>query len=93
MRKRQTFLLTILTPDNGTDCFCGKLKVISSGKTCTFTDMEELYRLIASEMDAETLQRLSHNSLTRSSSEDPSGSRDPAGSPAGEPTGKACDAS
>ncbi len=73
MRKRQTFLLTILTPDNGTDCFCGKLKVISSGKTSTFTDMEELYRLIASEMDAETLQRLSQCNLNRNCSEDPAG--------------------
>ncbi len=72
MRKRQTFLLTILTPDNGTDCFCGKLKVISSGKTCTFTDIEELYRLIASEMDAETLQKLQCD-LNRNCSENPAG--------------------
>ncbi len=79
MRKRQTFLLTIVTPDNGTDCFCGKLKVISSGRTCTFTDMEELYRLIASEMDAETVQQLSQHDLTRNCPEDP--------------VGKACDAS
>ncbi len=79
MRKRQTFLLTILTPDNGTDCFCGKLKVISSGRTCTFTDMEELYRLIASEMDAEALQRASQHDLTTSCPEGPAGSRDPAG--------------
>ncbi len=71
MRKRQTFLLTILTPDNGTACLCGKLKVISSGKTSTFTDIDELYRLIASEMDEETLQRLSHHELTRNCSEEP----------------------
>ncbi len=79
MRNRQSFLLTILTPDNGTECFCGKLKVISSGKTCTFTDLEELYRLIASEMDAEAPQRLSQLDLTVSCSENP--------------IGKACDAS
>jgi len=58
MRKRQTFLLTILTPENGADSFCGRLKVISSGKTCTFTSLEDLYRLIASEMDEDVLQRL-----------------------------------
>ncbi len=58
MRKRQTFLLTVLTPENGTASFCGRLKVISSGKTCTFTSLEDLYRLIASEMDEETFQRL-----------------------------------
>ncbi len=73
MRKRQTFLLTILTPDNGTGCLCGKLKVISSGKTSTFTDMDELYRLIASEMDEETLQRLAYRDLTRNCSEDSAG--------------------
>jgi len=58
MRKRQTFLLTILTPDNGAASLCGRLKVIASGKTATFTNLDELYRLIASEMDEEVLQRL-----------------------------------
>lgn len=58
MRKRQSFLLTILTPENGTSSFCGRLKVISSGKTCTFTSLEDLYRLIASEMDEDALQRI-----------------------------------
>jgi hypothetical protein len=35
--------------------------------------MEELYRLIASEMDAEALQQISQHDLTRSCSEDPAG--------------------
>jgi hypothetical protein len=63
MRKRQTFLLTILTPENGSSSFCGRLKVISSGKTATFTSLEELYRLIASEMDEEVLQRLAQGNF------------------------------
>ena len=63
MRKRQTFLLTILTPENGPASFCGRLKVISSGKTATFTSLDELYRLIASEMDEEVLQRLTQAEL------------------------------
>jgi hypothetical protein len=66
MRKRQTFLLTILTPENGSTSFCGRLKVISSGRTETFTSLEELYRLIASEMDEELLQRLVQGDLTPS---------------------------
>ncbi len=65
MRKRQTFLLTILTPENDSASFCGRLKVISSGKTCTFTSLEDLYNLIASEMDEEMLQRLGHADLAQ----------------------------
>jgi hypothetical protein len=64
MRQRQTFLLTILTPENGSTSFCGRLKVISSGKTETFTTLEELYRLIAYEMDEEVIQRLTQATLS-----------------------------
>ena len=53
MRKRQTFLLTILTPENGAAPFCGQIKVISTGKVANFTTTDELYRLIASEMGEE----------------------------------------
>jgi hypothetical protein len=70
MRKRQTFLLTILTSENGATSFCGKLKVISSGKSCTFTSLDELYHLIASEMDEETLQRLIQCDLSQNCSDD-----------------------
>jgi hypothetical protein len=71
MRKRQTFLLTILSPENGSSSFCGRLKVISSGKTATFTSLEDLYRLIASEMDEELLQRLTQGDFSRDCSEKP----------------------
>ncbi len=69
MRKRETFLLTVLTPENDNVSFCGRLKVISSGKTSTFTSLEDLYRLIASEMDEEALQRLSQYDRNHSSSD------------------------
>lgn len=65
MRKRQTFLLTILTPESGAASLCGRIKVISSGKTCTFTNLEELYSLIASEMDEELLQHLNHGDFSQ----------------------------
>ncbi|NLG98002.1 MAG: hypothetical protein GX491_11635 [Chloroflexi bacterium] len=55
MRKRQTFLLTILKPDSGDSSFCGRVKVISSGKTRTFTTLDELNGLIASEMNDEEM--------------------------------------
>lgn len=58
MRKRQTFLLTVLTPDNGTSSFCGRVKVISTGKTSSFANLEEFYCLIASEMTEEKIQHI-----------------------------------
>ncbi len=46
-------MLTILAPEKGSASLCGRLKVISSGKTCTFTNINELYGLINSEMSGE----------------------------------------
>ena len=63
MRKRQSFLLTILTPENGSASFCGQIKVISSGKTYTFTSLDDLRRLIATQMDEETAESFAHLDL------------------------------
>lgn len=71
MRKRQTFLLTILSPEADDTSFCGRLKVISSGKTCTFTNVNELYHLIASEMGEEMLKQFSQHNLAPNRSEKP----------------------
>lgn len=49
MRKKQTFLLTVLAPETDDTALCGKLKVISSGKACTFTSLDDLYHLLLSE--------------------------------------------
>jgi hypothetical protein len=59
MRKRQTFLLTILSSETGNASFCGRLKVVSTGKSCTFTSIDELYALITEEMSEAPLQELS----------------------------------
>ena len=53
MRKKQTFLLTVMTPEDGTNAFRGQIKAIASGKTSNFTSLEELYRLLAVEMGDE----------------------------------------
>jgi hypothetical protein len=50
MRKRQSFLLTILTPDDEQASFRGQIKVIANGKTSIFTSADELYRLISNEL-------------------------------------------
>jgi hypothetical protein len=58
MRKRQTFLLTIISSENEDACFCGKLKVISSGKTVNFSNLNEFYDLISSELEPEPASNL-----------------------------------
>ncbi len=65
MRTRQTFLLTILTPDNGPESLHGRLKVIASGKTYTFTSLDELYRLISQETGEEVTQPFSPLDLSQ----------------------------
>lgn len=58
MRKRQTFLLTILAPETGEAPFCGRVKVIATGRTCTFTSLEELEQMIANEMSENSIRPL-----------------------------------
>lgn len=50
MRKRQTFVLTILGDEDETASFRGRVKVIANGNTYTFTNLDELHRLICDEM-------------------------------------------
>lgn len=70
MRKRQTFLLTILSQEDEASCFCGRIKVISSGLSYTFTSLEELHSLISSDMGDAALQQLSTQNLAQNSTED-----------------------
>lgn len=72
MRSRQTFLLTVMTPENETDSLRGRLKIISTGKSCTFTSLDELYQLIATEMKEDFYQRFSSGDLRRNSAEEDS---------------------
>lgn len=51
-------MLTILTPESETASFCGRLKVISSGKSNNFKNLEELYQLIVSELDGDPAELL-----------------------------------
>lgn len=48
MRKRQTFIITILTPETENASLCGRLKGIASGKTFTFNNLDELSKIISS---------------------------------------------
>jgi hypothetical protein len=63
MRKKQTFLLTIISSESEDPSLCGRIKVISSGKTNNFASIEELFDLINSEMEEETLQHLANTNL------------------------------
>ncbi len=58
MRKRQTFLLTILASETEDQSLCGRLKVISSGKSYTFTNQDELQSIILEELNEENQQPL-----------------------------------
>ncbi|MBE0697133.1 MAG: hypothetical protein IH586_09430 [Anaerolineaceae bacterium] len=63
MRQKQTFLLTVISSETEEASMCGRLKVISSGKTSNFACVEELYALINSEMEEETPQKLANSNL------------------------------
>ncbi len=65
MRKRQTFLLTILSSETGDASLCGRLKVISSGKSYTFTRHDELQAILLAEMNEEDQQPFSNCSLDK----------------------------
>lgn len=71
MRKRQTFLLTIISTDNGEASICGKVKVISTGRSRNFSNMQELYELISSELEDKPLANLPASAIVgRSPSQD-----------------------
>ena len=53
MRKRTSFLLTIVATDDESPLFCGRLKTISTGQTYSFTSADELNNLILSELGPE----------------------------------------
>lgn len=70
MRKRQTFLLTVLREDSEEPKLRGRVKAIATGRTGTFTSLDELYSLISSEMEDEALQRISTQDLPNNSSQE-----------------------
>ena len=53
MRKRQSFLLTVLVPENTEEEFCGRLKTIATGETLSFCNYDELVSLIMKEMNGD----------------------------------------
>jgi hypothetical protein len=62
MRKRQTFLLTVLTTEESENEVCGQVKVISSGKAFTFINIEEFKALLLNELfDTQTVKSPGNN--------------------------------
>lgn len=51
MRKRQTYLLTVLTKDRDDVSIRGRIKAISSGKLANFTSIEELFELLIEDLE------------------------------------------
>jgi hypothetical protein len=65
LRKKHSFLLTLLAGENHEKTVQGRLEVISTGKTLVFANLEELLSLIDQEMkpDSETnLEKFSNHS-------------------------------
>ena len=54
MRKRQTYLLTLLTTEREDGSIRGRIKAISSGKLTNFTSMEELFDLLTEDLETQT---------------------------------------
>jgi hypothetical protein len=46
MRKKYTFLLTILPTEDNQDELCGRIQLVQSNRAETFTNLEELRNLI-----------------------------------------------
>jgi hypothetical protein len=63
MRKRQSFLLTVISSETGDSSLCGRLKVISSGKTSSFCCLDELAELINMEMDEREMSKAQNPAL------------------------------
>lgn len=53
MRKRQSFLLTVVVPEDAEEEFCGRLKTIATGETLNFCNYDELVSLIMKEMNGD----------------------------------------
>ena len=52
MRKRKSFLLTIIAAEEESPLLCGRLKTIATGQTSSFCSADELKNLILSELDS-----------------------------------------
>ncbi|MEN4100173.1 MAG: hypothetical protein ROW52_09655 [Anaerolineaceae bacterium] len=54
MRKKFTFLLTILPAEDDLDELCGRLQLVQSNRAETFTNLEELHHLIMKALRSDT---------------------------------------
>jgi len=50
MRRRKSFLLTVIPSEEPQNAFCGQVKSIDTGKAFFFSNMDELRHLLMSEI-------------------------------------------
>ncbi len=50
MRKRQSFLLTLIPAEDNPSSIHGKITTIASGRTSSFANLDELYDLLKDEL-------------------------------------------
>jgi hypothetical protein len=73
MRKRKSFLLTIVAAEDESPMLCGRLKTIATGQTTSFCSADELKSLILSELASEK-EELAEKTLPIQFSECPASS-------------------
>jgi len=73
MRKRKSFLLTIVAAEDESPLICGRLKTINTGQTASFCSVDELRNLILAEFDPEK-EDLNGNNLPLMCSDYPANS-------------------
>ncbi len=52
MRRKKSFLITIIPTEEPQKAFCGQVKSVSTGRAFTFSDKDEFQRLLMDELAA-----------------------------------------
>ena len=60
MRRRKSFLLTVIPSDEPQNTFCGQVKSIDTGKAFNFSNMDELKQLLMREISGGLTKPLVH---------------------------------
>lgn len=62
MRKRQSFLLTLIPAEDDQSSIHGKITTITNGRTSNFANLDELYELLKDELkDSPTISNEIHS--------------------------------
>jgi hypothetical protein len=63
MRKKQSFLLTLIPSEESQTSIHGKIQTIATGRTSSFSNLDELYELLKDELKGTSLMGQDINPL------------------------------